>query len=126
MEQTQSPNRRIRRNQLRQAKVLKLVNSLSFFSQKRQEWYDRFKSEGKKIHEMNTNSISDLIENQLQIKLDGLKVTWESIGYNKDEIEMLEEAWSISAVKNKDSYREDIKKSRKLNKQAEQSRNNRK
>ena len=59
-------------------------------------------------------------------RVDGLKDTWKNIGYNAKEMEMLEEAWALSIVKDKETYREDKKKIKALHKEAKASLNSRK
>jgi len=54
-------------------------------------------------------------------KLNILKETWESFGYNSDEISKLEEAWTITAIKDKDTYRADKKQANVLRREAQQS-----
>lgn len=122
----QIPNRRARRAQLKSYGVLREKEKLSFFSPQRQEWYKKAKEEGKRIHEMNEKASMDAIENQLQTILDKMKETWSKLGYNEEEISLLEESWSLTAVKSKETYREDKKRSRELSKQASQLRSARK
>jgi hypothetical protein len=55
-----------------------------------------------------------------------MKETWVGLGYNEEEISLLEESWSLTAVKSKETYREDKKRSRELSKQANQLRSARK
>jgi hypothetical protein len=40
------------------------------------------------------------------------------MGYNSSEIKKLEEAWSITVITDKDTYRADRKQARKLQKEA--------
>ena len=56
----------------------------------------------------------------------GLKDTWREIGYNDKEINMLEEAWALSIVKDRETYQEDKKKRRQLVKEAKASLDSRK
>lgn len=115
-----TPNRRSRRQMYKNAGMLKAKEQIGHFSPQKQEWYKKMKEEGEKIHEMNTRDAQDQIENQLQIILDRQKETWTELGYNEAEIALLEESWTLMAVKNKETYREDKKKSRELSKQANQ------
>ena len=57
----------------------------------------------------------------LEAKLESMKTTWKSMGYNKSEIDKLEEAWSLSAVKDKESRKEDKKAIKKLQKEVRES-----
>jgi hypothetical protein len=115
-----TPNRKARRNMYKQAGMLKAKEQIGHFSPEKKEWYKKMREEGEKIHEMNTRDAQDQIENQLQIILDRQKETWAELGYNEAEIALLEESWTLLAVKDKETYREDKKKSRELSKQANQ------
>ena len=55
-------------------------------------------------------------------KVPGLKDNWAAQGYNQKEIDMLEEAWSLSVIKDKTTYQADKKKRRALQKEAKASR----
>lgn len=116
----QIPNRRARRAQLKAYGVLREKEKLSFFSPQRQEWYKKTREEGNRIHEMNEKANMDAIENQLQTILDKSKETWATMGYNEEEIALLEESWTLTAFKDKETYRADKKRARELSKQANQ------
>jgi hypothetical protein len=115
-----APNRRERRNMYKNAGMLKAKEQLGTSSPEKKEWYKKMREEGERIHEMNTRNAQDQIENQLQIILDRQKETWTELGYNEAEIALLEESWTLMAVKDKETYREDKKKSKELSKQANQ------
>lgn len=127
-------SRRQRRAELRNAGMLRVKNLFSFFSPQRQAWYAKTRQDGKAAHEALVNRTNDVIGDQLELRLKGnyneetgkgfygLKNTWSDMGYNEAEIKLLEEAWSLTAVKSKDSYREDKKASRKLIQEANASR----
>ena len=53
-------------------------------------------------------------EETFRDKLEKMKETWYEIGYNAEEITMLEEASAIHFAKNKATYREDKKEAREL------------
>ena len=115
-----TPNRRERRAMYKQAGFLKAKNMFGYGSPETNAWYEKTKEDGKKIHEQNENAARDAAEHALQIRLDRQKELWSELGYNEAEIALLEESWILVAVKNKDSYREDKKKSKELSKQASQ------
>jgi hypothetical protein len=69
---------------------------------------------------MNEKANMDAIENQLQTILDKMKETWTELGYNEEEIALLEESWTLTVFKSKETFREDKKRSRELSKQANQ------
>jgi hypothetical protein len=115
-----TPNRRQRRAIYKQAGYLKVKNMFGFGSPQARAWYDKCAKDGEMIHEQNTKAAMDQMENQLQVILDRQKETWTELGYNAEEILLLEESWSLMAVKSKDTYREDKKKSRELSAKANQ------
>ena len=57
----------------------------------------------------------------LEAKLEDMKTTWKSIGYNKSEIDKLEEAWSLTVIKDKSTIREDKQKKKKLQREVQES-----
>ena len=115
-----TPNRRERRAMYKQAGFLKAKNMFGYGSPQTNALYEKTREDGKKIHEQNENAFRDAVEHQLQIKLDRQKETWSETGYNEAEIALLEESWILMASKNKDSYREDKKRSKELIKQVSQ------
>jgi len=121
MSKTTSNSRRSRRAQMKAAGMLRVKNTYSYFSGPRQAWYAKTREDGKAAQETNEKRTNDSIESQLQSKLNNLKETWAEIGYNSEEIEMLNEAFILLAVKNKDTLRSDKKEARKLMKDAKTS-----
>ena len=79
----------------------------------------------KRNHEMLERKLEGYT-NEKGEHVDGLKDTWKNIGYNAKEIEMLEEVWALSIVKDKETYREDKKKIKALHKKAKASLDSRK
>jgi hypothetical protein len=120
MTNNETPNRRQRRDMYKRAGYLKVKNMFGFGSPQARAWYDKCAKDGEMIHEQNTKNAMDQMENQLQIILDRQKELWTELGYNAEEILLLEESWSLMAVKNKETYREDKKKSRELSAKASQ------
>lgn len=114
-------SRRQRRGQFRAAGYLKIKNMFGRFSEQGRAWYDKMAADGREMHEANQNRMRDEQENKLQEKLNASKVTWAGIGYNDEEIAKLEEAWLLSVIKNKDTYREDKKEAKRLRKEAQSS-----
>ncbi|MEN8835568.1 MAG: hypothetical protein ABF265_06055 [Polaribacter sp.] len=121
MSKTTSNSRRSRRAQMKAAGMLRVKNTYSYFSGPRQAWYAKTQEDGKAAQEANEKRTNDSIEEQLQAKLNNLKETWAEIGYNSEEIEMLNEAFILLSVKNKDTLRSDKKEARKLMKDAKTS-----
>jgi len=75
-------------------------------------------ADGRKIHQQNLDRNAQLQETRLESILMSCKSTWFSVGYNKEEVALLEEAWVLQSVKDKDTYRADKKRARQLQKQA--------
>jgi hypothetical protein len=75
-------------------------------------------ADGRKIHQQNLDRNAQLQETRLESILMSCKSTWFSVGYNKEEVALLEEAWALLTVKDKETYRADKKKARQLQKQA--------
>jgi len=125
MSKTTTQSRRHRRAQFRAMGYLKIKNMFGRFSPEGMAWYDKMREDGMAAHEANVKRSLDNTENQLQTKLNSTKETWAAIGYNETEIAMLCEAWIQTAVKNKETYREDKKLARKLMKEARESLNSR-
>ena len=114
-------SRRHRRGQFKAMGYLKIKNMFGRFSPQAKAWYDKMASDGKEAHEAFVNRVNDSIGDQLQTKLNSLKLTWGLIGYNDSEIKLLEEAWSLTVIKDKETYRKDKKDARKLQKEAQES-----
>lgn len=110
--------RKQRRMNYRDAGFLKIKNMFSRFSPQGIAWYTKMAEDGAAANEAYQKYVSDSVADQLQTKLNGLKETWAGIGYNTEEISKLEEAWSITVITDKETYRADRKLARKLQKEA--------
>ena len=117
--------RKQRRQDYRNAGFLKIKNMYSRFSPQAIQWYNKMAEDGAAASEAYQNMVSDSIGNQLELKLKSLKETWSSMGYNDKEVKLLEEAWSITVIKDTETHRQDKKQSRKLQKEARASRKSR-
>ena len=127
-EKTQKPNflnRRQRREMLRQRGILRAISKMSFFSETKTKIREQNREDGRKRHEAWVDHLETIRHSSLEERLAIAKENWKASGYNQEEIDMLEEAWAIGAVKNKETYREDKKKRLALQKKAEASRRNR-
>jgi hypothetical protein len=127
-------SRRQRRMELRRANFLKIKNMYSRFSPQAIAWYNKMQEDGKAAHEAQERLVNDQIEEQLELRLKGnfdeetgkgfygLRNTWADQGYNKEEIELLEEAWIATTIKDADhaERRADKKKANQLRKQAQE------
>lgn len=127
-QQTQNPvflNRRQRRQMLRDRGILKIISKMSFLGKSRSEIREQNIENGRKSHEARLDEIERKTAENLEAKLESLKTSWSEMGYNAEEVAKLEEAWSLTVIKDKSTYREDVKKSRQLMKEAQASRKNR-
>lgn len=104
--------RRQRRLMLRQQRVLRYLSRYAPMSELRTNFRLQNLENGRMIHQRNVDANEKRQHAALEARLESLKATWESIGYNSSEIEKLEEAWSLSVIKNKETRKED-KKARK-------------
>jgi hypothetical protein len=125
MSKATSYSRKQRRAQMRSAGMLKVKNMYSPLSGQRQAWYKKTREDGQQAHEAHLKRVNDQIEEQLQTKLNNLKETWKSSGYNDQEIKMLEDAFMLTSIKYKDTLRSDRKEARRLMKEARESFQNR-
>jgi len=110
--------RKQRRQEYRQAGFLKIKNMYSRFSPQAIQWYNKMAEDGAAASEAYQKYVSDSIGDQLETKLNSLKETWASIGYDESEIKKLEEAWTLTVIKDSETYRADKKEASKLQKEA--------
>tara|TARA_B110000238_G_scaffold2053_1_gene1986 strand:- start:1537 stop:1911 length:375 start_codon:yes stop_codon:yes gene_type:complete len=113
--------RKQRRMNYRDSGFLKVKNMYSRFSPQGIAWYAKMAEDGAAASDAYQKLVSDSIADQLQNKLNRLKETWAGTGYNASEIKKLEEAFSITAITDKETYRADRKLARKLQKEAQSS-----
>lgn len=115
--------RRQRRFELRRANFLKIKNMYGPLSVQGQAWYDKMREDGNAAHQQHVSRVMDAREERLESTLNSLKETWAGVGYNDTEIEMLSEAWMLTAVKDADrtQSRLDKKESRRLMQEAHSS-----
>ena len=108
----------MRRAIQRQNGILKLLKKLGY----NHPAYRQFKKEtmeaGRKIHQANVDRVDELNATRLEAVLQSCKSTWFGMGYNQEEVALLEEAWAMTAVKDKETYRADKKKARELQREA--------
>ena len=116
----QIPNRRERRYRLKQQGILKYLSKLSFFNPVALNYRAENLKVGTRIQEIRREQIEKQWEESFTAKLNNMKETWYGIGYNAEEISMLEEASAIHFAKNKETYREDKKQAKELIKKANQ------
>ena len=106
---------------LKQQGVLKYLSNMSFLGEVKSNFRAGNIENGRKIHQQNLDAIDKVNHGVLESKLEAMKTTWNSMGYNKSEIDKLEEAWSLSVIKDKESRKEDKKAIKKLQKEVKES-----
>lgn len=116
-----SMNRRQRRHMLKQQGVLRYLSKMSFLGDVRSKFRTQNIENGRKIHQQNIDAMDKVNHAALEAKLEAMKTTWNSMGYNKSEIDKLEEAWSLSTIKDKESRKEDKKAIKKLQREVQES-----
>lgn len=127
------PSRRQRRYMMKQQGILKYLSKLPYLGETRSKLRQQNMENGRKIHQQHVDAqearnaarLEQILEgytNEEGEKVPGLKDNWKSQGYNAKEIDMLEEAWALSVIKNKETYQADKKKRRALQKEAKASR----
>jgi hypothetical protein len=107
---------------LRQNGTLRVLKTLGYNHPAVKEYKRQQAETGRKIHQQNLDRNEQLTATRLEAALMGCKSTWYAIGYNQEEVALLEEAWALTTVKDKETYRADKKKARELQKQAQASR----
>lgn len=117
--------RKYRRDTYRKMGLLKAKNGWGRFSEKGIAWYGLKQEEGRDFHEKHMRMVNDQIEEQLGSKLNSLKETWKGLNYSEKEIEMLEEAFTLTSIKDKETWREDRKRAKSLVKEANKSKKER-
>lgn len=113
-----SNSRKAKRSQLNSLGYLKIKNMYSPIEGVGAAWYKKTNADGKALHEAHEKRLNDELADFLQTKVNSLKETWKEAGYNDTECAMLEEAFFITNVKNKETLREDIKTVQRLRKEA--------
>lgn len=119
-------NRRQRRFMLKQQGVLKLLSKMDPLGEVRTNFRKQNLENGRKIHQQNIDANDKVNHAMLEEKLEAMKETWTKIGYNAEEITKLEEAWSLSIIKDKETRKEDKKKIKQLQREVQESFHSRK
>ena len=114
-------NRRQRRHMMRQQGVLKYLSKLPFLGEVRSNFRKQNMENGRKVHQQNLDAMDKVNHAVLEEKLASMKETWASIGYNKSEIDKLEEAWSLTVIRDKSSRKEDKQTIKKLQREVRES-----
>jgi len=111
-------NRRERRFQLRLTKMLRVKNLYTPFSEIGKMWYNKTRTEGAALHRRNTEAVEQSMYEALSLKETKLIELYHSMGYSKDKIKLLVEAWQLQTVKHKETYRQDRKRANQLRREA--------
>ena len=114
-------NRRQRRHMLKQQGVLRYLSNMNFLGEVRSKFRAQNIENGRKLHQQNLDAMDRVNHAALEDKLKSMKEAWGSMGYNKSEIDKLEEAWSLSVIKDKESIKEDKKAIKKLQREVKES-----
>jgi hypothetical protein len=115
---TTSHSRRQRREMYRRAGFLRIKNTYNPLGSIMANWYAKTREEGKNLHESHTRMVQEQIEEKLQSVLNKSKETWTGLGYNDAEIKMLEEAFSLRNVKDRETFTADRKQAKRLEREA--------
>jgi len=99
---------------LKERGILKQVSKLSFFNPVRSNLRTQNMENGRKMHSQHMDIVEQRNGELLEAKLESMKNTWREIGYNDAEINLLEEAWSLTTIKDPETYRADKKRARQL------------
>jgi hypothetical protein len=111
---------------LKQQGVLKYLGGLNFLGEVRSSFRKQNIENGRKLHQQNLDANDKVNHSMLEAKLKDMKATWKSIGYNKSEIDKLEEAWSLTVIKDRETRKEDKRKVKKLQREVQESLQSRK
>ena len=106
---------------MKQQGVLKYLSKLNFLGEVRSNFRAQNIENGRKLHQQNLDANDKVNHAALEDKLKSMKEAWGSMGYNKSEIDKLEEAWSLTVIKDKSTTREDKQKMKKLQREVQES-----
>ena len=111
-------NRRQRRMQLKAAGMLKVKNMYGPFTEIGQLWYNKTREEGNKL-EQTMNARLEKTRDEFYAEKDAsMRENLKELGYSKKQIDLMQEAWAITVIKDKETYRADRKRANDLLKQA--------
>lgn len=113
-------NRRQRRFQLKAAGMLRVKNLYNPFTEVGQLWYNKTREEGKNLHAQNVARIEKQRDEFYAEKEGAIRENLTSMGYSAKQVDLLVEAWVITAIKDPETYRADRKRARELRQQAAQ------
>ena len=111
-------NRRQRRWQLKTAGMLRVKNMYGPFTEVGQLWYNKTREEGKKLHMDTINRIERARDEFYAQKESDMRESMQKFGYSEEQINLLIEAWTLTVIKDPETYRADRKQAQQLRKQA--------
>jgi len=115
------PNRKQRREAMKYQGALRMISSAPY--KKKAEIRQGQLARGRDMHAANVDYVDRERFARLEVKEAAMMKTWQDLGYNDAEVEMLREAWGIDAVGK--ATREDVRKKSALIEKARKSFNNR-
>ena len=115
-------NRRERRQAYKSMGILKKIAGLAPLSTERGEFRRKNREQGEAKH----RAMLDEIDKERYERLEHAAANYEKVlkkeGYTQEEIDMLLEAHALDSIKNKETYREDKKRSKELKRKVKESR----
>lgn len=111
-------NRRERRWQLRTAGMLRVKNMYGPFTEVGKLWYAKTAEEGSKLNEQNKVRLERIRDEFYAQKDASMRESLKAAGYSAKQIDLMQDAWAITVIKNKETYRADKKKAQDLLRQA--------
>jgi len=117
------PNHKQRRTMMKQNGYFRAKKDIGY--KEEIDLREARRENGRKIHEANLDEKERSLAIAFEEKIEKMKKSWIEMGYNNEEIEVLEEAYSLDFVNNKETRKQDKKLIRQLLKQANESRQKR-
>lgn len=111
-------NRRQRRFQLKMAGMLRVKNLYNPFTEVGKLWYNKTREEGKNLMLQNQQMLERTRDEFYAQKEESIRESYKAFGYTPEQIDLMIEAWVITAIKDPETYRVDRKRARELRQQA--------
>lgn len=111
-------NRRQRRWQLKAAGMLRVKNMYGPFTEIGQLWYNKTREEGNKLEAQMAQRMEKNRDEFFASKDASMRENLKEFGYSNEQIELMQEAWAITVIKDKETYRADRKRAQELLRQA--------
>ena len=114
-------NRKERRQAYKSMGILKAKNKLSPLSPQRCEMRRRNRADGEAKHRAMLDEYDKITYEQVEHASQKHEKRLKAAGYNKEEIEMMMEAFALENIKHKETYKADRKKAKELKAAAKKS-----